>query len=163
MKRQHRKGYYIDLGDPAAAKQEKSSSSTLTAAHPVKEKSVAPNHTETVTEPLNVQDEKALAKQTKKSRPLINTELRDRFTETKETSAIQHERRSTDSSFRILKEQASAARSDGSLGGVLWIIIVVLLILFLLGLLTGFSSGGILYLLLVVALVLLILRLLGVI
>jgi Flp pilus assembly protein TadB len=62
----------------------------------------------------------------------------------------------------IVSENKKLNKSRGAGGSLIWLIIVILLVLWLLGMLAG-GFGGLLYLLLVIALVLLLLKILGII
>jgi hypothetical protein len=61
----------------------------------------------------------------------------------------------------MIKSNSNTASASEDGGGLLWTIIAILLVLWLIGLLTGTTLGGLIYILLVVALVLVLIRLLG--
>jgi len=63
--------------------------------------------------------------------------------------------------FKIgrLKDNSDSDKEFGKKSNMLWTILVILLILWLLGLLTGYTMGGVIHILLVIAIIVLVVRL----
>jgi len=63
--------------------------------------------------------------------------------------------------FKIgrLKDNSDSDKKFGKKSNMLWTILVILLILWLLGLLTGYTMGGVIHILLVIAIIVLVFRL----
>lgn len=176
-KRHYRNGYNVELGKGRAAetagitrKSEKTAATKSEIILPESEVTPAP----VTNDPANVSAELAkqsiLANAENTSTSEIKTATADKpEIKSKKTNKLFSE--GTPSLRKVIRNSGvkemirsnsntTSASADGG-GGLLWTIIAILLVLWLIGLLTGTTLGGLIYILLVVALVLVLIRLLG--
>lgn len=172
-KRQHTKGYYIHTNarqqsakahssqvTPEAVTAEQAESSTVAKNVPAE----APKHEELAA----VSDAGAAirpADEATEERPAIAERRHVGGNITNNTPATEikdHISWKEKTSTNLKKMKSSSARSDSAGLSLFWIVILVLLVLWALGLIGGWGPGGLIYILLVVALILLILWLLRV-
>lgn len=165
-KRRYNKGYYVSHSPNKNSTKTTAKAKTqgVKADEPLKVMDSTPEQTANIsqtdktTAPITANTTKSAAK-AKQSRANTNTNSTNLVPFAKSAPAELSVLQPFKSIDKAVDQKLSASSDDGL--SLLWIVIVVLLVLFFLGVING-SLGGLVYILLVVALVLLILWLLRV-
>ena len=164
LKRHYRSGYYVETcsaSKPSQKTKAESQESNQQAAITPVDKGTQQKQSEfrRIT-PVNKNIDIAERVENKESQIKKSETVLRSFeapVETNETSR----KISNESKILNLKQAYDGGEHHSALGGLLWLIIVVLLILFLLNFILTLNLGSLVYIILVVALILLLFRLIG--